>query len=53
MGQESGGQNHKWPISGPIGYGTLPSRDSPTLQSEGQDQKWPTSGPIGYITPAV
>ena len=47
---QSGGQNQKWPTSGPGGYITLPPRGSPTLQSGGQNQKWPTSGPGGYIT---
>ena len=49
----AGGQNQKWPTSGPGGYITLAAWGSPPLQSSGQNQKWPTSGPCGYITLAA
>ena len=48
----SGGQNQKWPASGPGGYITQPSVGSQMPQCGGHNRKWPTSGPGGYITPA-
>ena len=50
---KSGGQNQRWPTSGPGGYMTPAAWGSPPLQSGGQNQKWPTSGPGGYMTPAA
>ena len=49
----AGGQNRKWPTSGPVGSLTPAALGVPTAHSGGQNEKWPTSGPGGYITPAA
>ena len=45
----SGGQNHRWPTSGPGGYITPAAWGVPPLQTGGQNHRWPTSVPGGYI----
>ena len=49
----AGGQNQKWPTSGPGGSLTPAALGVPTAHSGGHNQKWPTSGPGGYTPPAV
>ena len=47
---QSGGQNQKWPTSGPIGYITPAVWGSPTLHNGGKNKKWPTRRQIGNLT---
>ena len=49
-----GGQNHKWPINGRIGYITRAvGVEAPMLPSTEQNQKRPIDGQMGYISPSV